>query len=251
MHALYPPLWLGLQPSDRDIQNSQIPDITVTIGAFWKHLLAQYGWPREKLRVGPAFRFKHVLDRLESTLDVPTKHEAIERTVIVAASHSYQESMELLSKVIQALQGVPHTKVLIKFHPDMYGQEPKFIQHILENQHLKEFPDNFAITNIRVSELLKSADLVIGSGTGVVVEAALFGAKVIQVQSDLWFDMDKLSFFSGLASYARTPEEIRRAVTQLLTEDSDTSRDRAVRIRSLIHQIFCPVSEDGARCFVE
>ena len=76
----------------------------------------------ERLRTGPAFRFTYLLGHLQGSVTTGQEHEGKNSTILMAASHSYIESIELVHKTVEALHAFPGINVLMKFHPDMGEQ---------------------------------------------------------------------------------------------------------------------------------
>jgi len=250
-HTPFSPLWLGPYPSRGDLEAGQLPDHIITIGSRWKDLLAEHGYPPERLSTGAALRFSHLFAHSESDdgrREAPRKRSA---TVLVAGSIGYADSLELVCKAIEALRSLPEVSVLIKLHPKMGTNADRLLRTAIESLDLTHLPAHFAVTERPVTELLPSVDVVLHNGTSVAVEALAQGVAVVMLQSDIWFDMDTLASCPGLGAAARTPQELRHTVERLLSPAAPSVEERRRNVRTVFEEIFCPVRADTMGTFVD
>jgi hypothetical protein len=253
-HAPFSLLWLGYFPSRRDLQKLHFPDYVVTIGQRWKTLLLHHGYPSDRLKVGAALRFGHILGQHNARcLGKASDTMGIRgtRTLLVAGSIGYADSFELVYKTIEALHNTPDIRALLKFHPKMGGSRTQLVAAVLNTLGAGNLPDHFEITEQSVSELLPSVDLLLYNITSVSYEAIAWSVPAIFIQSDIWFDMDPLPLNSGIAVAARTPAEILKAVKQLLSEDEEAVQKRWEKIQAMLPESFCPIRQDTMRCFLD
>ncbi len=202
------------------------------------------------LAVGPALRFSHVFDRREPNSRRKDSPNTRTSMILVAAPIGYTDSFELVHKTIEALLQADGIHVLIKFHPKMAARRSGLVASVLDSLGISRLPDHFEITDEAIFELLPSIDLLLYNATAVFYEALAWGLPVLLVQSDIWFDIDSLPSDSELVTAARTPEEIRRTVHLLLSEDDMAGRRRQQQVQSLLKEEFCPIREDTVRVFL-
>ncbi len=241
-HTPFSSLWLAHFPSARDLQCSHMPDSIVTIGQRWKNLLRGHGYPADRLTVGPALRFSHVVENQHSK-------SAPSRTILVAASIGYHDSFELVYKTIEALRDMAGIDVLVKFHPKMAGDPAELISSVLDTLDLGALPAHFQVTKKPITELLPSIGLLVYNTTSVVYEALAYGVPALFVQSDIWFDIDPLPPNSNLAMTARERVDIRRVVEHLLGLKASAVRPHW-RLGGLA-DLLCPVTQESLKTFLE
>jgi hypothetical protein len=224
-------------PSRTELHPSVRPDGLVVIGSRQRSIMTRHGIPADEVVVGPSLRFPHV------SKTCPGGRERVGRParVLAAPSAPQEEAIELVSKVLQTLGNSDEVEVLVKFHP-MFPFDPRVMATCLACVGLSELPSNVSHTDRPISELLQEVDLVLYMSSAVSLEAAARGLPVVFVQSDLRIDLDRLWLAPELALSARTPEDLRRLVMQLLSTSADEARARRRRTQAFLEGVFTPVS---------
>lgn len=249
-HTPFPPLYLGYFPSDQDLSRHQIPDQIIASGAEWRKLLLDHGYPSNAVVTGAAVRFQHVLEELATEDSAPSRIWKDNKTVLVATSIGYTESFELVYKTIEAFHDSSRLQVLIKFHPKM-GRASQLITSALDYLSLKTLPEHIRVTEQPISDLLPSVRVLLFNFTSVAYEALAFGIPALFVESDIWFDMNKLAWYPEITEAARTPAEIRQTVYRLLNESEETAEERQEKARVILKQTFSPIQENTLQPFLE
>jgi len=251
MHSTVPSLWLSLHVSQRDVRARQIPDDIVTSGPAWTKILCNNGFPAEIVETGPAFRYSHLWSSERQKRKPRPSSRVASSTILVAGSHAYSDSLELIQKVVEGLRDSSNTKVLIKFHPDMgHDTCSQLLETVIRNLGLTHLPEHFSVRNSPISELLPTADMVIENGTSVAVEALWMGIPVVHVRPDLWFDMNALDRFPGMIQNVRSPEELRAAVDDPAFDRRAPLNSRLKPREDVLTDIFSPISDDTVNRFL-
>jgi hypothetical protein len=239
MHAPYAPLWLPLSMPGRDQSRDIISGPIVVPGPVWARFMVDEGFTHEQVRVGPAFRFSHVFTHEDG---VPCSKGADSRrntSILVTGSHSEQETLELLHKVLEALRDFAGTEVVIKLHPDIGATRGReLLDRVVELLGWDRVPSQFTVIDRPIGQLLETAAVLIDIGTSVSLEALAIGVPVVHVQPDLWFDMDTLGHFPDANVQVRSPQDIRRGVENLLSEEFGLRDLRLHKARSLLRDLF-------------
>ncbi|MEW6530055.1 MAG: hypothetical protein AB1473_04405 [Thermodesulfobacteriota bacterium] len=243
MHGPFAPLWLPLSMSGHDASRKLISGPIIVPGPVWARLMAEQGYPQEQVQVGPAFRFSHLFTHKDDVRHFESTGIRDRASILVAGSHSAQDTLELLCKVFEALGDFRGMEVVIKFHPDIgetRGRE--LLDSVVALLGRERVPRHFTVIDRPIGELLQSAAVLIDMGTSVSLEALALGVHVVHVQPDLWFDMDTLGHFPEANIQGRSPRDIRQAVETLLREDLNKSRERAKASYARLNELFSPES---------
>jgi hypothetical protein len=218
MGTTFAPLWICIYPSRQDLENGQVLDALVTSGPLWSRLLLDKGYPGDKLHTGPALRFSHIFERAREPRTTLSRNSTSNYEILVVLPSTYDQAMDVLHKVMNALRATARVTVRIKFHPDFGESETSnILKAAIQGARLTELPGHFSVTRSPVDKLLAEIDIVIENGSSVGIEAAAAGATVVHVPTDLWFDMNKLAYFPSWSLTCRTSDEIRDCVAELTT----------------------------------
>jgi hypothetical protein len=239
LHAPFAPLWLPISMSGHDVGSRPISGTIVVPGEAWARLLEEQGYAQEHARVGPAFRFSYLFAREDSVQRPGGAGNRARTSILVAGSHSDHDTVELLYKVLEALGDFTSKEIIIKFHPDIgetRGRE--LLGRAVELLGWEHVPKQFTVIDQPIGELLESAAVLIEIGTSVSLEALVLGVPVVNVLPDLWFDMDTLGHFPGANVQARSPQDIRRAVEEVLGEELPLRDLRFNKARALLRDLF-------------
>jgi hypothetical protein len=199
--------WFPAFPSRRDLAGPLLPDRLVTHGEHWRRLFAAHGYDPSSLDVRPPVRYEH-LGELHAQPGAAT--------VLVAGSIGWSETLELVSKAIDALAGTGR-RIVVKLHPKMGGQQAAFVAALCAARGAP-LPDELELASGGIAEALADAGVVLYNATSVGYEAIAAGIPAVFVRSDISFDADPVPAESTVVRRARTPEEIREAVSAPLDE---------------------------------
>ena len=231
-HAPFPPLYLNYFPSRFDMANRQIPDRIVTIGQCHKQIFKNHGYPDEVLREGVAFRYAYLFGE-KDFLKQP--HQSF-RTVLAATSIDYWESFELVYKAVDYFKDKPDFRLMIKFHPQCV-KAPKILSSILKYLDLEQLPSHIEIRKDDIYPLLQETDILLYTFTAVSYEAVAQSKPVVFIQSDIWFDMDKLEWFKELDRQARNAADLD-AVFKRLSVSGGGEEDKVYSSRDILKESF-------------
>jgi hypothetical protein len=241
----------GYFPSKRDISEVALPDTIVVNGRLWGDLLRKHGYPAERLRNGPALRFPHIIERLESPPQQESWRERRQKpSVLIAAAGGFDEALELVCKSLQALADWDSITLLVKLHPTMPGQD-RFQEAVARGLGIEVAPSRVEFTTQSINELLESVDVLLHTKSSTAYEALAYGVPIVFVCSDFWFDRNPLPPDSQVGQTARSPEDIRAAVHRALSETDADVRERHMRARALLEYAFSPVEDETLRPLLE
>ena len=214
-----------------------LPHRIVTSGSRAHELLIHSGYPKGMVRSGGAIRFV----REEGAANPPKKQEG-PFTILVAPTVDRNESVELISRVVDACADLAGVRIVIRCHPDLpFDRIAPLLEHPL--------PAN-ALAGGGHTIPLHEAGVLVFSSTSVAMEALAAGVPVIQITT-----MDPLTGNrfegippSGMLQYARTDAELRQMVDTMRTADI-TTEDRA-RAQDIVRMFFGPVDEEVFSLFL-
>ncbi|MDD1674648.1 MAG: hypothetical protein LUQ13_03300, partial [Methanomicrobiales archaeon] len=207
-----------------------LPHRIVTSGSRAHDLLLHSGYPPGMVRRGGAIRFL----RNEGTT-TPFQKRNVPFTILVAPTVDINESVELISRVLDACAGLEGVRIVIRCHPDLpFDRILPLLEHPLPGNATADPGDP-----ARLSE----AGVLVFSSTSVAMEALAAGIPVIQITT-----MDPLmgNRFegippSGMLQFAGSDAELRQMVDSVRTmEVTPNDRKNALEIVQLF---FGPVDE--------
>jgi surface carbohydrate biosynthesis protein (TIGR04326 family) len=245
----FAPLHLSFFPSQLDVAHDQIPDRLVVLGSHWREIFVRHGFPSERLIIGPALRFAHLLETHQDT-DYQTQPDDIKRSVLIPMPIGQEDSLELLYKLLQAFETRPDLRVLIKFHPKMSNPDA-LIALILNKLHRHTLPEHFQIVTRRISELLSDTSVLIFNSTAVSYEAIVLGIPALFIQSDIWLDLNKLAWNPIITVSARSPTQIAFAVDSFLKSGEPDLQKRLEMGHEVLARTFTPTTIESVQVFFD
>lgn len=222
-HSVISPMYLfySLAESERTIV--PLPDVILVNGQLSKERLTNAGFDKGKIVVCGAYRYgsmKHATDYHDKARD--------RKSILVITTSGFDETIELIDKVISAFRDTKGVTVIIKPHPTVTAE--KIIQNF------PKIPPQFSFSLEPVEKLLNTADLVIFTESAVSIEALARHIPVLHIKSDLRIDMNIFEYIKPIQSVAK-PDEIERISLDLLI-DSGIFNDR---YDDIVMAFFAPV----------
>ena len=146
---------LNILPDEFEAPFNVIPDKVLVNGAAYI-FKSRY----TQVDIGPSLRYAHIFN---------LKVNPSNGKIILVLMPYWDYVIRHILKIIREVGW--QMPVKIKFHPSTDGQ--KYCQEL----------DEFSVTNKPIPELLSEAMIVLGNGTGSLVEAIALGIPVINIQS--------------------------------------------------------------------
>lgn len=190
----------------------------------------------------PALRYAYLFDGARD----PGKRVR-ENKILVLASFSIEESLELLERIKDVLEDIAgDARILIKTHPD-YAKES-----LLEKFGKDRWPPRFEFFEGKTRDAFDQAALAISSNSSAMVEAAINGIPVISLGSETALSQNRLygiksALFKECFSAKGLSETIGRYLA--ISDDEFASyKKEGLRIRDIF---FLPVTEESMAVFYQ
>lgn len=185
-------LALSLYPGAAELGIRPLPDRVVTNGETFARILADGGFPRERIRVGCALRHGHLYD-------TRTGSEQPEEASFVLAAGSIDAAQTI--EMVHVTHAAFGDDLLVKLHP---ASDAARIRSALDPSiRYDERP---------IGELLRHARAMIYTYSIVPYEALAAGVPPIFFQSQTLLDLDQLEPTPDVGWRAGTTAELRQAV---------------------------------------
>lgn len=205
-HATINPFMLKYLTTPQEIARAAnvFPDHIFCNGRVFFDVLLRNGVPRSMLRDGPALRYLYLWEK------TVTRRQS--EIILVVLPLNELVAVNLLGKILSALQGIPQQKIL-KCHPMI---DRKAIMHTIG---ISELPEGFDWAEGEINIWLGKAFCVVGAATAAIFEAAIFGVPVVVVGNEgelpfnplAWWEKDCPEF-----SMVYSESEIRQRVSRFV-----------------------------------
>lgn len=150
-----------------------LPYKIITAGNFFAELYKEGGMPEDKVVIGGAWRYEHMLSDKKD--DIWTKKEAGSKRIILVSlpisGFILKSMLESLVDVFSKMNFIDNLEVWLKPHPVTEPADLTTISKLSSNK--------YHVVNKSFPELLREADVVIASTSTSGLESFLYGKKVI------------------------------------------------------------------------
>ena len=216
-HQLF--LWeknlLNIHTDRNELHHGVVPDRIMVNGEYYLRSL-----PGIHHEVGPSVRYRHIFEE--------APREALGKTILILLSYHRGDTLETLAQT-RILHHM-NADVVYKFHP--YTNSANFASQLDSRARVVSNPLN---------ELLAGAGLVIGSGTGSLLEAAACGIPVIIPCRKNRITLNPFPEIGRdeIWHYSHNSEELAALVSARDTE-TDSERKRRIELaRTYRDLLFC------------
>lgn len=235
-HATINPFMLKYMVTPEEFRRAGrvFPDAIICNGAGSRELLAANGFPRERLKEGPALRYLYLWEKPRQT-----GKAQVGEHVLVVLPLDLDLARTILAKTFRALEGLPF-KVLLKPHPMLPRER-------LENSLVPGgLPAGASWARGSMADCLKAAGCVVGTATAALVEAVLAGIPVVVwgIAGDL--DMNPLAWWESEQPMFRSryqTAEVRQAVAFWLGLSGKERRKQMEPAQKLLGACLAPWQE--------
>lgn len=219
------------------------PDKVITNGRYFTDVLLESGYDSDKLICGGAIRYEYLTEMLKE----PIQQKKVEKgyNILVTPPIDKNEAIELVSKVLGAFESMDTYNVIIKCHPLMP------YQRIADELNITALPRHFTISTEPISALLSGSDLLLYTSSTTCIEAIATGTQVLHIGSNFSIDRDILDALPEIRSSARTVEEIRSKVNELLETSPDELRNKQVDTKRIATDFFGTVDDSIFDLFMQ
>jgi len=214
-----------------------LPHCIITSGSRAHDLLLHSGYPEGMVRSGGAIRFL----REEKGAASGEKKDG-PFTILVATTVDSNESVELISRVLDTCSGLEGVRIVIRCHPDLPFDR-------IVSQLERDLPEN-ATTGSGNPGQLREAGVLVFSTTTFAMEALAAGVPVIRITTMDPLTGNRFEGFlpSKMLQFARTDDELRQMV-EVLRSSEITPLDRE-NAQEIVRPFFGPVDESVYALFL-
>jgi hypothetical protein len=221
---------LGLRP---------LPHRIVTNSLLARKMLVAEGMPDGIVAAGCAIRYAHLFEVEGNPPGV--KHER--PTVLVATDASFDRTVELVTKAVEAFGSDDAWKVEVKCHPLIVAESVEaFVREAI------------GVDGIYVDrpfrELLSSADLLLYTYSSVCYEAFAAGVPPVFVQAETDLDLDQLEPFADVRWSGRTAAELLGAARAIVALESDELAAWRAHAQEAVRAALTPVTDACVEAFL-
>jgi hypothetical protein len=212
------------------------PDIIVCNSPHMLMRMEQMGFPRNKLRVGPSLRYRHLMGEIASFAAEPNKVLVI---LPLGADHM-AEMMDSLRQSFPAPEGI---EFWLKPHPMLSGE---MLQKIIG-----KLSTHFIVVEGELNKWLPHAACAIVSTSTSAFEVALAGVPLVIIGRKTDFDLNPLAWFPEFAPPTHSPQELREQVLRCL-KLNQTERDALhLWARKLRERAISTITDETIAAFVK
>jgi surface carbohydrate biosynthesis protein (TIGR04326 family) len=227
VHSEYPAL--------NEFSIRPLPDYLVTYGSLYRDVLVSQGWPDAMVRVGGALKHNYLWENTNETQ--PKDLDLVQ--ILVAPGPGFGETFEIVEKAARAFSGKSGYQISIKCHPNV---DPKTVQDKL-GQLAQQ--DNVHFVNTPISELLKTAQVLLFTYTSVCYEALKYGVFPIFMRSETSLNLNKMDFLPEAHQQATTVEDLQKVVTKVMNRSPEEKKRWQEKMDKILYKAFKPV---GLEC---
>ena len=230
---------LSRVPAATEVGLRPLPDRIVTNGAFPRDALVAGGVPEASVEAGCAIRYAHLFEPGEG----PPAREPGRPVVLVATEVTFDRSVELVVKAVEAFGTDGAWQLAVKCHP-MVGTEvvEAFVR------------DATGIDGIYVDrsfrELVSSADILLYTYSSVCYEALAAGVPPVFVRAETDLDLDQLEPFTDLRWAGRTAAELLAAARAILDLEPAELAAWRVRAQEAVRATLAPITPECVEAFL-
>ena len=239
-HATMSAMWLSHFISSVEWGKVPFPDRVVTNGAYHYDLLQRNGVPEWVLACGGAIRYGALGEEAAGSRREPSDPSVVR--VLVMMSIVMTQSAELLLGAVEAFADPRAFRVTVKFHPCFPARR------VIAEAGAWTLPAHVAVVDAPVSELLRVADVLVYIDSTTAVEALAHGVPIVHFASDHELDTDPLAPFTDVRVSVGTPEELRKAVREVIAPEYRAARMR--RWREVVDLLLPPPDEKTIDLFM-
>lgn len=222
-------------PAQNEFLSRPLPDYLVTYGSLYRDVLISEGWPETRVRVGGALKHNYLW---ESATETPsTDLDGVH--ILVAPGPGFGETVEIVEKAARAFAGKTGYRVSIKCHPNV---DPKTVKDKLGQIAQQE---NVFFVNTPISELLKTAHVLLFTYTSVCYEALKYGVFPIFICSESSLNLNKMDFLPEAHQQATTAEDLQNVVINVINRSPEEKEAWQNKMDKIVYEAFKPV---GLEC---
>ena len=239
-------LVLSMFPARSEYGLRPLPDVIVTNGPSYRNLLIREGMPPDLVRSGCGLRYGYLWEEAKKSGLGNLVTTGLDKRwqILVAASISPSDSVELVAIAVAAFGGDPRYELVIRCHPIV---DAKMLRSRLGGllRH-----DNVRFADSSSQVILSSVHVLLYTYTIMCYEALAHGVLPIYVRTENSLDLDKLEAFPDVRWVARTPEELKQTVERVLGMSADERRRWEEEAAQVVRSALAPVTPEAISAFL-
>ena len=237
-HATIPDELVGYSVTEDEWDSGIFPKRIVTTGPAASQILIQQGFPRANVVDGPALRYSYLLAR---PLTVISERQELsdDPSMLVVLPLDLSGSVELIMRLLacRAILKEAGWSVLLKIHPMMLHET------LMRTIGVSELPGGWQWVTGAMNDFLQRVAVVLGTGTGALLDAAIYGVPVICLGRELGFAYNPLERWGDQYPTCKTvlPHRLRERLEEILQRgipsDESNLRELSDCIRAGLGQL--------------
>lgn len=196
--------------NDDFIKNCPLPDYIATVGSTTAKLFIECGWPKERVFIWGAQRFRNLKDIINSPLSWDDKKDYI----IAAFSIESIEIERMLSLLLRAFQTDTRYKVILKGHPSVD------LQKVTEKLGMAFDTRIFEISREPLFDIIRRAKGIIATATSSSLFGLAYGIPVIVPRFADRIDCNPLSYITEAPIYVYSHEQLVSVCNNIMSSKS-------------------------------
>jgi len=236
-HCAHYPLLLNFFTCKKEIPYLPLPDLIVTSGEKFCHVLKEEGYPEERLRPGPALRFDYLFREVSSSEVYVDRR----KTVLVVLPADLKTIYEMMITILTVMRDSESVDILLKVHPSQHAA----ISQVLFSLKM---PDHFKIVKEPLESVLTKADAAISAGsTTAEFEIIAAGIPLIRLRRELGFTFSPwIEGFDQTTSAEDLKEKIDRSLNLTAVE-----KEKLRKIgKTVLGHYFTPIDDERMKQFL-
>ncbi len=245
-HSMAPLDLIGYAMTPSEWSAGVYPQRIVTHGPASADFLARQGYPAEQIQPGPAFRYTYLVKEKKIVENQAAPGQS--SSVLVLLTLDPEPAAETLRAVLSSRSALDSfgLTVSMKAHPMMAGD--RLEREVMEGS----LPSGWRWVEGSMHDHLKKSRLVIGLGTGGLMEAAAFGLPVICLGREMDFAYNPLETLGETYEICQTvpPSMLADRLKEILSESDPQGRYQLSKLSSEIINGMGPLDKDHYSAFL-
>ena len=230
------PLLLCFFTTPKEAEFAPHPDVVVCNSLHMLRRMEKMGFPRQRLRVGPSLRYRHLMGNFSSSAAEPNK------VLVILPLHT-GSSAEMMEGLRQSFPDPDGIEFWLKPHPMMSEKALQKVMGLL--------PKHFILVEGNMDQWLSHAACAVVSASTSAFDAALAEVPVVVVGRETDFDLNPLAWFPEFLPPTHTPQELRDQVLHCLNLSQAEREGLQAWARKLREQAISPITDETISAFVQ
>ena len=229
-----------LAPGEETIQPQ--PHRIVTAGSYNAQMLGRNGHSPARIRVGGGLRSQGLLSRWESSPGL--RQNGGGRRILVLLQMEWEDTVELLDCVDELFVNDKTIQIMVRPHPLLPSHE-------IEKRLGRRIPADICASDQPLSDLLLGSAAALYVASTACIEAMSLEIPTVHVRPRFVLDTDPLEHARDARLEATGAKELREKIHWLLEHREEYVAQQREQWRTLVREMFGPVTEETYLAFVE